>query len=199
MTIKTSFLKLALTSFAALFLAACAQNKPAAPLGGVSSVTMIKTDDDHYKKLAENYKGEQTFEVRTVHSEGGDAWTAPPEITGATCEVKHEYFTASVVTPHAIRVPLYGSQTREFTVTCEKNGFQQSVQIIGPYNVSQANRTGTGVQAAGLLGLLVAQMINEASDPEDDQFEYLPVAVRLAPVLTQDDELPEGSQVAAKE
>ncbi|MBC05357.1 MAG: hypothetical protein CMO10_03585 [Thalassospira sp.] len=159
---------------------------------------MVNIDDDHYKKLSENYKGEQTFEVRTVSSEGGDAWTAAPEITGATCEVKHEYFTASVVTPHAIRVPLYGSQTREFTVTCKKNGFQQSVQIIGPFNVSQANRTSSGAQV-GLLGLLVAEMINQASDPEDDQFEYLPSAVKLVPVLTPDEELAEESQVVAKQ
>lgn len=197
MTIKTSFLKLAALSFAALFLAGCAQNKPAAPLSGVSSVTMIHTDDDHYKKLAGNYKGEQTFEVRTFNSVGGDTWTAPPEITGATCEVKHEYFTASIVTPHALRVPLYGSQTREFTVTCQKNGFQQSVQVIGPYNVSQSNRTSAGSQG-GLLGLLIAEMINQASDPEDDQFEYAPSAVKLVPVLTQEDELPEGSEIAAK-
>jgi hypothetical protein len=196
MNVGTRFAKLAVIFLAALSFAGCAQQK-LSPLGGVSSVTMVNIENDHYKSLSEKYNGEQTIEIRTFNSEGGDTWTAAPEITGANCELKHEYFTASVVTPHAIRVPLYGSQTRQFSVTCAKNGYQQTVQVVSPYNVSQANRRSAGSQG-GLLGVLIAEMINSASDPEDDQFEYTGAAVTLVPVLKQEDPVPEEKQLVAE-
>lgn len=167
-------------------LGACSSNY--APLADSISVTMINTETDRYKEIEDSYAGEQTLPIRTLTTEGANAFVRGDEITGSICEIEHEFFEASVVTPMAVRIPIYGHKTREFTITCEKDGFQKTVAVIGVRNLTKEGRT-NAASGAGLLGFLVAEMINAASDPEDDDYEYRTVNVSLLPegMTTEED------------
>lgn len=137
-------------------------------------------------------RGTQIMEVRTYSPRINDFGNevAGEELAGAVCDVALEEFGATVRTPGAVHVPLYGYRTAPMTLTCRLAGCEDCTVIAEPYNKTIADRresASTAAAAGGLVGALVGVMIveaiNAASDETNDEFLYEvpPIIMRPAP------------------
>lgn len=167
-------------------VAACAPNR--LPLTAVVEVEQangqiggdVYADRRASGEVVPSQRGSQIFEVRTVievvNSENKS--TSESEIEGADCLLEGDGFSAKVVTPTGVRVPLYGYRTGELTLECSKDGYGPAIAIAETYNKTFAERQ-SGATSGGLLGVLIVSLINAASDETDDEFEYADEPVRL--------------------
>jgi hypothetical protein len=127
---------------------------------------------------AENSTGESD-------TSGVKPLTDEVEIGGATCVLRGDKFSAEIVTPAGVRVPLYGHRTGDLTLECAKEGFAPAVTVVSPYNKTFAERRANAA-SGGLLGALIIEVINAASDETNDVFEYpfTPVLMKEETPLT---------------
>ncbi|WP_413206463.1 hypothetical protein [Rhodospirillum sp. A1_3_36] len=151
----------------AVSLGAC--STPKLPLASMEEVTYLpgaKTPDS-------TVHGSEIIEVRTLAKkpENGDHSTSEIEVAGANCLVKSDHYTATLVTPAGLRVPLYGYQTPELSIECSKSGYNKTIAAWAPYNKTMMDRLNMA-QGGGLLGVLVIAAYNAASDETNDEFQY---------------------------
>ena len=137
-----------------------------------------------------NMRGNQVVEIRTFTAKTNDFGNevADQEIAGAECVVIAEDSQAKIRTPGALHVPLYGYRSPDMTVQCIKPGFQDAVNAIGKYNLTQAQRSQAISNAAasgGIIGALVGVAVNvavaAANDPTDDDYNYIAPRLLLRP------------------
>jgi hypothetical protein len=159
----------------ALSLGACAT--PKLPLTSMEEVTYLPGAQIPDSKV----RGSEILEVRTLakKEENGDHSTSEVEVAGAKCLIKSDHYTATLITPAGLRVPLYGYQTPQLSIECVKEGYNKSVAGWAPYNKTMMDRLNTA-QAGGLLGVLVIAAYNAASDETNDEFQYLNPKVLLS-------------------
>lgn len=169
---------------AVLCLAGCAK-----PLE-VASITEIKTPpgtrgiDIYAERRAKGEKvpdfaGDQIVEVR--------AFVQPPdgptgdELAGARCKVGARDFSAEVVTPAKVRVPIYRIHSSPIAVSCEREGYKPRMVEVAAYNATKAERL-NGAANGGVVGVLLVTAINAASDETTHDFRYPPARVAMEPV-----------------
>jgi hypothetical protein len=178
-------LKRALMVLAAGLVSACAVTPPMA----LTDVQYLEAEDPQYgrdiygarRTAGESVPmvlGNQAVEIRTVSpvtdSEGS---TKNVEFSDAQCVVVSDGAQVSVRSPGAVHAPLYGFQTPDMTVKCEKEGFDNGTAIIPTFNVTQQENLQIG-SSAGLIGLLIMSGVNAASDETNDEYMY-----RFSPVV----------------
>jgi len=96
------------------------------------------------------------------------------ELTGVPCDVIGSGYNATVYTPAAVNVPMYGSRSKAVYVQCSYDGEQQdtSMRAIN-LTESQALASGAG---AGVLGVIVTTAVVAARKNKDqDEYGYNPV------------------------
>ena len=184
---------------AVLVLAACAEKRM--PL---TSVAEVQHNEPQVGDTTLMRRGSQIVEVRTfvrklksdeevakatfstgeVEGPGQTRVTEEIEIAEATCILKGDRFAAEVVTPAGVRVPLYGYQSGALTLECSKDGFEPGIAVVEPYNKTFAERR-QGAAGGGLLGALLIEIINAASDETNDEFEYWFTPVILEEIVAQ--------------
>ena len=183
-----------LASLFALTLLGCA----AKPLE-VGTITKIKapagtqgTDVYHLRRKngeqVPAFAGDQILEVRTyANQESKDTGIkAGDEMAKATCRVEARDYSADVVTPAKLRVPIYRTKSSPLSVSCQKPGYKPSSVVVEVFNKTKEQRrdtasaAGAGAGIAGVVaGLLVAEIINASSDETAHEFKYRPVRVKM--------------------
>jgi hypothetical protein len=125
-----------------------------------------------------DFAGDQIVEVRTyAETEGGGTGD---EFAGARCQVKARDFSADLVSPGKVRVPVYRAQSSQLAVQCQKDGFKPRLVDIGAYNVTKAERMQAGGNA-GVVGVLFMAAVNAASDETTHDFRYPHLRVVMTP------------------
>lgn len=135
-------------------------------------------------------RGNQVVDIRTFTVKTNDFGNEvrDQEVAGAECLVKAENSEARIRTPGALHVPLYGYRSPEMTVQCVKDGFQDTINTIGTFNLSARQRqqavTSAGA-SAGLIGLAVGLAVGAAiaasADETQDVFNYAAPSLLLRP------------------
>ncbi len=129
--------------------------------------------------------GDQLVEVRTYEqAESGFPNSAGKEFAGATCTLQTRHYTARVVTPARVRVPLYRGASSTIAVTCEREGYQPRSVVLAVYNKTKADRLDAATNT-GLLGVLAVATFNELTDDSDDEFRYPHARVIMAPLAAK--------------
>ena len=125
-----------------------------------------------------NFAGDQVVYIRTYASTKGTFGNEAEgkEFAGAHCHVKARYFSADIVTPGAIRVPVYRKYSSPVTVSCKKQGFRARTVSLAAFNKTKSDRqnavpAGSGL-IVGLVGTLAVAAINAASDENTHEFVY---------------------------
>ena len=105
---------------------------------------------------------------RAKHCRKGFA-TADKEITGVPCEVTGSGFSARVVTPAAVNVPVYGLRSKAIYVECTYNGQVKDVSLAA-VNITENKALANGA-SGGLLGVIIVGAV-VAGRKNKDQDEY---------------------------
>lgn len=175
----------ALLGLGILVLAGCAK-----PLE-VSSITEIKPGPgasgfDVYATRRQTgeqvpaFAGEQLVEVRTYRvTEDGAG--AQEEFAGAACELKASNFSADVVSPAKVRVPIYRQASSVLSVACKKDGFVPKMESVSVVNVSKNERYAMAA-GTGVIGLAVAMTANAVADPNTEDYKYPIARIVMPPV-----------------
>ncbi|MBX2856738.1 MAG: hypothetical protein KTR21_17250 [Rhodobacteraceae bacterium] len=185
-------LKLLAAGGAALMLATgCAA--PRAPLKSVVSVTGPSgtVGGDVYqtrRSLGEDlphFKGDQVLEIRADDATK-DRDDKTREIIGAECTVQGDVFSAKVITPSGVRIPLYGHRSTELTLECTHPEYQPMITRMEPYNHSKQQRQTAARAQPGLLGLAVGALVSgiyeaTVNDVENDIFKYRQTPIKMLP------------------
>ena len=173
-------LKRALIVLAVGLVSACAGTPPM-PL---TDVQYMKAKDPQYGRdiygarraageSVPTVAGNQIVQIRTyspiTDSEGS---TKNVEFGDAQCVVDGDGTQVSVRSPGAVHVALYGFQTPQMTVKCEKEGFDNGIAIIPTFNMTQQENLQIGASAGGLIGLAIMAGVNAASDETNDKYMY---------------------------
>jgi hypothetical protein len=119
------------------------------------------------------FAGDQLIEVRTF-SEPQEGSGVGDEFAGASCKLSARDFSADVVTPAKVRVPIYRAQSSPLAVQCTKDGFKPKMTEVTAYNETKQSRYNSA-GGGGVIGFLVVTAINAASDETTHDFKY-PVA-----------------------
>ena len=145
-------------------------------------------------------RGNQLLEIRSYTVKEGDFGTEvrDKEIAGAECLVQAEDASATVRTPGAMHIPLYGYRTPAISIACRKDGFANAIVPVRTYNVTQSDRAAVGAQG-GLIGVLVTAAINAASDETNDVYNYVAPDIRMRPGTATDLPVATSSQEAGEE
>ncbi len=173
-------------------LAGCA----AKPLE-VGSITSIKphngatgTDVYAHQRAAgadvPTFGGDQILEVRTYIDTEDEGRI---ETAGADCTVSAGSFTASMITPAKVRVPLYRNQSESLSVQCHKAGYKQRMITLKAYDKKRADRfrgmTSAGA-GGGIIGAVttaaVAGIVDATADNSENVWHYPPARIDLEPL-----------------
>jgi len=166
---------------AAMALSACAKPMEVSSITEINPTTGAKSIDVlEPKRVARRtgvpeFAGDQIIEIRTFAYQQG---AGEQEIAGATCKLTASDFTAQMVTPAKVRVPLYRVQSPALAVSCEKLGYARKLITVSAYDSVRANRYGSGT-GGGLLGVAVVAAIDGMSDNSKNEWKYPPVNVVL--------------------
>ena len=139
---------------ACLLVSACADFKTAKP-----------ADIKFNSKQQAGVRGYHPMPVRAFV---GSA-TADKEITGVPCEVTGSGFSARVVTPAAVNVPVYGLRSKAIYVECTYNGQVKDVSLAA-VNITENKALANGA-SGGLLGVIIVGAV-VAGRKNKDQDEY---------------------------
>ena len=175
----------ALVGFAVLVLTGCVK-----PME-VSSITEIKpgpgaTGFDVYAARRQTgeqvpaFAGEQLVEVRSFKTTE-DGAGVQEEMAGAACEVRASNFSADVVTPAKVRVPIYRQASSVLSVACRKDGFAPKMESVSVVNVSRSQRYAMG-GSGGVIGIAVALTADAMADPNADNYNYPLARIVMTPV-----------------
>jgi len=158
-----------------LEVASISEIKPPPGAGGIDVYAARRAAGEPVPEFA----GEQLLEIRS-YREPEDSQVAPLEFAGAACQVKASNFTADVVTPAKLRVPLYRNATSPLGVSCQMEGYQPRMVTSGVHNISQQQRYRTG-SSVGLIGAAVALAADTLADKSQDEYRYRIIQVQMAP------------------
>jgi len=163
-----------------VLLGGCWLGGCAAPLA-VTTVTDVRSstgsrDIDVYEPKRRagasvpEFAGDQLVEVRTYQkSDHGEA-----EMAGATCSLAATGFSATMMSPAKVRVPLYRSQSSTLAVTCQMPGFEKRMVTVAPFDATRSSRLASG-SSGGLIGAVVVAAVDAAADNSKNDWRY-PVA-----------------------
>lgn len=135
-------------------------------------------------------RGNQIVPIRTFTVKTNDFGNevADQEVADAECLVKAEDAEARIRTPGALHVPVYGYRSPDMTVQCIKPGYQDAVNLINKFNLTQqrknqavANAAASGGLIGALVGVAVTAAISAANDPKNDDFNYRAPKLFLRP------------------
>jgi hypothetical protein len=157
---------------AAVALAGCAQPLAVASITEIKPIAAPKGTGGIENKQAA-FAGDQIVEVRAYAYKDGQG---EQEIADASCTLATGEFTAQMLTPAKVRVPLYRVQSSVLAVTCERPGFAKKLVTVAPYDAVRAGRFGAATNA-GLLGLAVVAAVDGLSDNTKNDWRYPPVKV----------------------
>ena len=165
-------------------LAACAK-----PLE-VTTITPIQTangsgnidvyaDSRSAGEVVPEFTGDQIVDVRSYTSNKNG--NKGKEFAGASCVLEARDFTANLVTPAKVRVPLYRDQSSPLTVSCTHKDHHPKLAERAVFNLTKAERLDAGSNA-GLAGVLIMAVVNEASDESNDVYNYHNIDVVMRPL-----------------
>lgn len=124
------------------------------------------------------FAGEQIVEIRSYSHGYTNPDTQTHELAGVACDVSASNFTASVVTPAKLRVPIYGQASSPLALQCNKPGFKPKLVTAAVQNVSRSQRMGMGA-SGGVIGVAAALVAEGMSNPANDEFKYQTVMVEM--------------------
>ncbi len=177
---------LAILLFAGLAVAGCSKK----PLE-VDRITPIRaadgsTNTDVYaerRRAGENVPelaGDQIVPVRTYVARK-DGFGPREEIAGASCKLSARDFSANLITPAKVRLPVYRMQSSVISVRCSKAGYQTRTVDHSVYNKTKSDRYQMGGRA-GVLGVIAVAAINAVSDEKTHDYLYPPMNITLVPL-----------------
>jgi len=156
----------------------------------VGSITPIKSNTgsqglDVYEpkrqsgQSAPEFAGDQLIEIRSFHylKEKGEV-----EIPGATCDLSAAMYSATMVTPAKVRVPLYRGQSSALSVSCKKQGYKDKMITVNAFDATRANRYASA-SGGGLAGVAVVAVFDALSDNTKNDWRY-----PIAKVVLEQDE-----------
>ncbi len=158
----------------ALTLAACAKPLEVGSITEIKSKTGSKGIDIHEPRRSKGeqgvpeFAGDQLLEVRTYTIEEGKGQV---EIADASCVVSAADFSATIVTPAKLRVPLYRSQSSVLGVSCEMPGFKKRSMTVEAVDTTRQGRYQSG-SSAGAIGLIAAVAVDGFSDNTKNEWKY---------------------------
>jgi len=122
----------------------------------------------------------QPLEVRTYQK----VEDSLKEVQKVNCELKGRGFTAKVITPGIVNIPVYGKGSPAVTTYCTSNDLAGTKSALianldlQTRKASTANAGATG----GLLGALIATAVSaNMGERKGDRFAYNPIAVTISP------------------
>jgi hypothetical protein len=163
-----------LVTAALLALAGCAKPLEVSSITEIKSTTGSKGIDVHEPRRANGqqglpeFAGDQLLEVRTYTNENGNG---EAEIADVACIVSAADFSANVVTPAKVRVPLYRAQSSTLAVSCDKPGFKKRSITVAAVDATRSGRYATG-SSAGAIGLIAAVAVDGLSDNTKNEWKY---------------------------
>ena len=93
------------------------------------------------------------------------------EIIGVPCEVIGSGFSAKVVTPAAVNMPMYGAGSKAVYVKCTYEGEKLDTSFAAQ-NITENKAMATGANA-GLLGvLIVGAVVAGRTNKDSDEYGY---------------------------
>ncbi|MFQ6553588.1 hypothetical protein AAD018_014720 [Aestuariibius insulae] len=105
------------------------------------------------------FRGQSVINVRAV-----DRANRMAELTGATCTLRTDTYSATVTTPGRVVVPNYGAQSPVITATCS-DGTRQASTTTSVTNVSAEERaSATTFETTPALGVLVGTIVSPSTD-----------------------------------
>jgi hypothetical protein len=159
---------------ALLALAGCAKPLEVSSITEIKSTTGSKGIDVHEPRRASGqqglpeFAGDQLLEVRTYTAENGNG---EQEIADVACTVSAADFSANLVTPAKVRVPLYRAQSSTLAVSCDKPGFKKRSITVAAVDATRNSRYATG-SSAGAIGLIAAVAVDGLSDNTKNDWKY---------------------------
>jgi hypothetical protein len=127
-----------------------------------------------------DFAGDQLVDVRTYREREENGYS-DEEIAGAKCSVKARDYSAEVVTPARIRVPLYRRESSPLSVSCEHPQYQPRSIVLDVYNKTKQDNYSASA-GSGLVGFLVMAAINEMSDENTHTFAYPAARLVMKPL-----------------
>ncbi|MEM1378859.1 MAG: hypothetical protein AAGG69_15870 [Pseudomonadota bacterium] len=122
-------------------------------------------------------RGSEFVTVRTFHYLPDGNRFKRTELTGVSCVLEGEGYTANVVTPAQAQVPDYGFASPAIRVQCNKDGYKPSFKNITAFDATKAARMNASGQG-GLIGVLGMGIINAADKGRRNDFKY-PLAMMI--------------------
>lgn len=95
--------------------------------------------------------------------------TPDREISGVPCELIGSGFSARVVTPASVNVPVYGLRSKAIYVKCTYKGQEKDVSLAA-VNITENKAMASGA-GGGLLGVIIVSAV-VAGRKNKDQDEY---------------------------
>lgn len=92
------------------------------------------------------------------------------EAPGAGCRLEGNGFTATVMTPALINLPVFGDKTRAVTVHC-KLGENARTQVFQPYNATSKEKQSAAYNN-GVIGAVVVGIAEGVRDRTNDHYTY---------------------------
>lgn len=153
---EVSFLKKIITLATCVMLGACAEYQTAKPVDVVFN--------------AKQQQGLRGYHPTAIRAFNGTA-TQKTEIVGAPCEVTGSGFSAKIVTPAAVNIPVYGLRSKALYVKCSFNG-QELDKSVPPLNLTEQKALANGA-SGGLLGVIVVgAVVAGRKNKEQDEYGY---------------------------
>lgn len=172
----------------ATFLAACADDVARAPISTIIDVSAVTSEYGAASQARGAHFGpldSQLIELR-VDDPSKAADDPAREIEGATCRVRGPDFSATVLSPIGVKVPVYRHRTPPIAIACDKHGYAPAAKLVPVENAlrdapndgeASARRAAAGLAAE--IGDLFAS--DDAGAPRD-LYEYRSFAIDLLPL-----------------
>lgn len=120
---------------------------------------------------AEDRTNIRDFVVLTSRTYAYNANRSRNEVEGVPCTIQGEGFHLAYTTPANVRLPVFGLQTRELSMTCTWQE-EQRFQPLFVRNLTQESIESSGT-SGGLLGVvLTAGIAAVRGNREDDRYSY---------------------------
>ncbi len=114
------------------------------------------------------FRGQSVINVRAV-----DRANRMAELTGVTCTLRTDTYSATVTTPGRVIVPNYGAQSPVISATCS-DGVRQATGTSTVTNVSAEERANAATfETTPAIGVLVGTIVN----PSTDTYSYSDIRV----------------------
>lgn len=149
-----------------------------AMLSGCMKLAPIETPPQQVtfasKSAASKPKELQQTEIRTVAS-STPGKAADKEILGAKCRLQSEGYTANIVTPTYVMLPVYTGRSSPMTMTCQGDG-SKVAKTYNQQNLTLQRIQQTQDTSGSVIGILVTAaakgVIKSTRNPLKDEFGF---------------------------